>query len=790
MKKKDLLSMLFAIFCFTFMGFGQNVTSGVVIAVIPFGSQSYAVLHADGTENYYKTSPHPAGELLQGQAIDLEFGSNGNVNTIEVLANSLSGSLFCELIIFNSSNNAILPLLRGLDIGYRSHVGYNSVHNVLVFETWNDVRSLELLVEESVSNYTYNQGNGQSIFDIINLIRLNGWNMLPNQSGNTVSLPQFKEFLTSSYPLSSDVLIGLIELDEDEDLNSNFMFEVFSENLPLSYNTEQRLLSSTMTLATKSQILDANDDFLDAPNHAYNDFIATFPGYFSLYEKLNTEELTKLTAGMDPGDSNFDTNPVGLPFERLIMNDKLEVWIEGHLYKLYDHCRAIAMQGNIEDAYVDLAILNPDGSPDIPALDEEPEGIDQADMDDYIPAGYMVYNPQEFDPLGSSADDPYYNTALQTYNLATGCPISNYTYSLYASGDLSVDFYNMTDFTDIVLSDSSFYHYWTFGDGTGSFQENPIHTYPDYGVYTVRLTTFNAECGCWHVHTYQVDVRAPQFREGNPDCPFDAIIIDKNWNGNPLSVYVVAEPKWESVVPPNTAVSNYHFSFETLIGTVVHEEDRGTANWISYTFEDEGEYNVIVTATWDGGCVSTSDPHPITINTPEENPACCDKKERDEIENPEVTYNEDKYKLKIHDIARGTFGTPSWRKIQGTQQLYVKKEGKILWKKQSAWHTLLVTGTYWDRYQDDIDNLWYCINPQPFDKAHYTCSEEVFQLESSPGSFPNKFGLDEESISITHKVYLGGSMNGLPATPHCCDCANAGGHLLFNIVVKLGACDE
>lgn len=789
MNKQKVFSILMVIFCFTLTGFGQNVTSGEVIAVIPFGSQSYSVLHVDGTENYYKTSPHPTGELLQGQSIELQFGSNGNSNTIQVVATSLIDPLYCELITFNTSNSAMLPLLRGIDIGYRSHVGYNSVHNVLVFETWNDVRLLELLLEETVSNYTYNQGNGQSIFDVMDLIRLNGWNMLPNQSGNAISLPQFKAFLTTSYPLSSDVLNGLIELDEDEDLNSEFMVDVFSANLPLSFNTEQRLLSSTIDQGIKSQIIDANDNFLDAPNHAYNDFIATFPGYFSLYEKLNAEELTKLETGMDPADPNFDNNLVILPFERLIMNDKLEVWIEGRLYKLYDHCRAIALQGNVADAYQDLAVLNTDGSPDMPALEEDTEGIAQVDMDGYIPSGYMVYNPQEFDPLGSSADDPYYNTALQTYNLATGCPISNYTYSLYASGDLTVDFYNMTDFSDIVLSDSTFYHYWTFGDGTGSFQENPIHTYSDYGTYTVRLTTFNAECGCWHVHSYQVEVRAPQFRDGNPDCPFDNIYTFIKWNGDPLSVHVVAEPKLESAIPPNTAVLNYHFAFETESGTLIHEENRGVLNFIYYTFAEEGEYNVVVTATWDGGCVSTSDPHDITLNTPEENPACCDKKERPEDKKFKTTYSGNEYCLQINDIARGTYGTASWRKIQATQQLYVRKEGKILWKKQPAWHILHVTGTYWDREQDDVTNKWHCFNPQPFDKASYTCSEEVFETQTHPGSFPNKFGLDDESITITHIVYLGGSMSGLPVTPHCCDCENVGGHLLFEKIIKLG-CEE
>jgi hypothetical protein len=785
MKPKKVFSILMVIFCFSFSGFGQNVISGKVLAVIPFGSQSYSVLHADGTENYYKTSPHQTGSLTQGQAIELGFGSN----SIEVFSTSLSAPLFCELITLNNSTNDMLPLLRGLDIGYRNHVDYNSAHNVLVFETWNDVRSLELLLEESVSNYTFNQGNSQTILDVINLIRLNGWDMSPNQSGNTVSLPQFNNLLTSSYPLSSEVLIGLIELDEDEDLNSNFMVDVFTSNLPLSHNTEQRLTSATIDLATKDQILDANDDFLDAPNHGYNDFIATFPGYFSLYEKLNTEELIKLEAGMDPSDPNFDNNPVILPFERLIMNDKLEVWIEGRLYKLYDHCRAIALEGNVADAYQDLAVLNSDGSPDIPALDEEPEGITEEVMDGYLPSGFMVYNPQEFDPLGSSTDDPYYNTALQTYNLATGCPISNYTYSLYASGERTVDFYNMTDFSDIVLSDSSFYQYWTFGDGTGSFQENPIHTFPDYGTYTVRLTTFNSECGCWHVHSYQVKVQPPQLRDGNPDCPFDFVKPTPNWAGNPLSVEVIAEPKLESAVSPNTSVLNYHFAFETASGTLVHEEDRGVLNFIYHTFEEEGEYNVIVTATWDGGCVSTSDPHTFTLYTPEENPSCCDKKERPEVKEFKKIYDEDEYCLKINDLARGTFGTPSWRKIQGTQKLYIQKNDAGLWKKHTAWHTLVVTGTYWDREQDDITNEWYCFNPQPFDKESYTCSEESFQLLSDPGTFPNKFGLDEESIEITHKVYIGGTMNSLPATPHCCDCSNSGGYLLFEELIKFGICE-
>lgn len=788
MKAISILSMILILS--SFKGHGQNISTAEIMATIQLGDQCYYIIHEDGTENYYKTSPHPSSSLIQGQEVQLEFDTYGNENTIQVIAPEITEPLYCELINQNSNYSAMMPLLRGIDIGYRKHVGYNSKHNILIFQTWNDVRIIELLLEENVKNYTYNQGNEETIFNVIHHIRSNGWNMSNNQNGNKVSLPIFSDFLAKCYPLSSEVLIDLIELDEEVGLNPIFMLDVFIQNLPLSNNTEEYLINSNLAPGIKNQILDENDSFLDAPNHAYLDFIETFPGFYSLYEKLNNEEIVKLQSGMDPSDPNFDTDPVLLPFERLIMNDKHEVWIQGRLYKIYEDCRAISMQGNVEDAYSDLSVLNPDGSPNIPQINEGPEGLSTEIMEGFVPSEYLIYNPQQFDPLGSNIDDPNYNTALQTYNLITGCPISNYTYSLYSTSDLSVNFYNMTDFTDVVLPENSFYHYWTFGDGTGSFQNNPIHIYSDYGVYTVRLTTFNSDCGCWHVHTHQIEIKPPQLREGNPDCPFHEITTITNWNQDPLAVNITASPNVDDAIPPNTSVINYNFAFYTSNGTLVYEEDRGPLDFIFYDFDEEGQYYVIVTATWDGGCVSESEQHDFTLNSPEDTPECCDKKSREKENDLEVTYNDNKYKLKYKDVARGTFGTSSWRKIQGTQKLYVKKKNKILWKKQPAWHILLVNGTYWDREQDDTDNQWYCFNPQVFDKAHYTCQDEVFQLESHPGNFPNKFGLDEESITIVHKVYLGGSMVDLPATSHCCDCSNTGGHLLFNFEVKLGDCDD
>jgi len=48
---------------------------------------------------------------------------------------------------------------------------------------------------------------------------------------------------------------------------------------------------------------------------------------------------------------------------------------------------------------------------------------------------------------------------------------------------LIVSFFNLTDFADSLM--------WSFGDGTISSEQNPIHTYEEAGVFTVSLTAMN-----------------------------------------------------------------------------------------------------------------------------------------------------------------------------------------------------------------------------------------------------------------------------------------------------------
>jgi PKD repeat protein len=62
------------------------------------------------------------------------------------------------------------------------------------------------------------------------------------------------------------------------------------------------------------------------------------------------------------------------------------------------------------------------------------------------------------------------------------CPAANFTSNLIL----------VVKFTD--LSKDATRWYWTFGDGTNSTEQNPIHVYSKPGSYRVNLTVSNSNC--------------------------------------------------------------------------------------------------------------------------------------------------------------------------------------------------------------------------------------------------------------------------------------------------------
>jgi len=49
-------------------------------------------------------------------------------------------------------------------------------------------------------------------------------------------------------------------------------------------------------------------------------------------------------------------------------------------------------------------------------------------------------------------------------------------------------------FTNTSVSGGSVSYLWNFGDGTSSTEENPVHTYPNSGIYLVCLSIFDSSC--------------------------------------------------------------------------------------------------------------------------------------------------------------------------------------------------------------------------------------------------------------------------------------------------------
>jgi len=66
-----------------------------------------------------------------------------------------------------------------------------------------------------------------------------------------------------------------------------------------------------------------------------------------------------------------------------------------------------------------------------------------------------------------------------------GLPIANFNTNI-TNGNVPLT----VQFTD--LSTDATGQKWNFGDGAGSIQKNPMHTYLAAGVYTVNLTVSNA----------------------------------------------------------------------------------------------------------------------------------------------------------------------------------------------------------------------------------------------------------------------------------------------------------
>lgn len=124
---------------------------------------------------------------------------------------------------------------------------------------------------------------------------------------------------------------------------------------------------------------------------------------------------------------------------------------------------------------------------------------------------------------------------------------------------------------------------WSFGDGSGSNQQNPKHTYAIEGKYTIGLTVKDAN-GCSETKTFS-----------------DTIKVSK-----PLNISISASTT-EACASPMTTT----FSPTITNGTAVEylwdfgDGNSSTEQNPAYTYNADGSYNVTFSATTNTGCVNS-----------------------------------------------------------------------------------------------------------------------------------------------------------------------------------------
>jgi PKD repeat protein len=106
------------------------------------------------------------------------------------------------------------------------------------------------------------------------------------------------------------------------------------------------------------------------------------------------------------------------------------------------------------------------------------------------------------EPVHSYENQGVYRVILTVYDFVEKC--MNYSDQLVEIGDIScnadyVYYYAANNlevhFTNRTSGIANSY-YWQFGDGTYSYDKNPVHTFAEAGIYTACLTTRDTVSGC------------------------------------------------------------------------------------------------------------------------------------------------------------------------------------------------------------------------------------------------------------------------------------------------------
>jgi PKD repeat protein len=184
----------------------------------------------------------------------------------------------------------------------------------------------------------------------------------------------------------------------------------------------------------------------------------------------------------------------------------------------------------------------------------------------YFPAGNYNINLSVVMPNGCS-----YSSPAPTVIQVNPKPVASFTAAnTIGCAPLTVDLTN----TSIGANS----YYWTFGDGGYSFDADPVYSYPNPGEFVITLKAFN-EFGCWR--TMSVDsiiVTAPTI----------VATLDNTTGCPPLTIALT-----------NTSENAISYLWDFGDGTT------STDAVPTHTYNDLGQYEVMLVAFGSGGCSDT-----------------------------------------------------------------------------------------------------------------------------------------------------------------------------------------
>jgi|GEM_PF-3318449 len=638
------------------------------------------------------------------------------------------GILFITLISIGCRKEDvnILPILNENNTTRISSnlVSFNSTHNVLVFPTFNDLNAVSVEILEFQNDYNYDQGNQSTLLAYLQNIM---------DAPSTYNLDGINQLLVNSYPLSDTLLTKLIEVASVQTDTSKFHIieELLVSNTPLAPYILAGVTSSSLTSRNKNAIISAeNGQTLDI-NHAFNDFLNQFPSFNSLWTARRQSEKGLLENGLSPDNPQFEYSVLRMEIEQLFFNAEFEIYVEGMLFKLYSDCRMAIIHKNIDGAYAELALLDNNGMVNTPSPFETNSGMPMASMEALFPINTSLTNIDFYSPEYNTAQD--YNSILEE-----DCPQSAFTYSTFYDG---LD-YNNIQFTNLTSESfvGTFYQYWTFGDGTGSFQLNPIHKYASTGTYDVRLTTFNADCGCWDVITQTITV-ASLMRPPAQYCDVSFSYFPDSPGSNTYVFSIDATSYTEPFAPIN--IVNWDFG---------DGSPYGTGHTVSHTYASTDEIEVTMHVEFDpvegfDGCINSFSLKINDIGAAN----LCDRYDKFKSEF-EPLFGGD-YALKVESSYMGfTLGGLIGGRIKAQTKFYEKRPSGN-WRRLKAEEV----GVAYDASVYYVDREGSCDSLVDLDKSESKPNESGCFIWSPPSDVG--FGANSGDVKSLHQVKYDGILS-------------------------------